>query len=234
MSEQGTGALKSIGSVTSTATDQAFEILYNAVVSLELPPGTKVSEIEVAKQLGVSRQPIRDAFFRLSKLGFLLMRPQRATLISKISEEAVLRAAFVRTALEVECGREAAVRAAPADLADLDLLIAQQEKAVAAGALWDFHDLDDQFHRRICAMAGQEHAWAVIQEQKGHMDRVRFLSLSFGKQDAVTGHRAIASALANRDPVQVEAEIRAHLGQIRAILAKIRDAQQSYFDDAED
>ncbi|MCJ7874442.1 GntR family transcriptional regulator, partial [Phaeobacter sp. J2-8] len=63
-----------------SATEQVFDALYEAVISLQLTPGTKVSEIEVAKQLGVSRQPVRDAFFRLSNLGFLAIRPQRATL----------------------------------------------------------------------------------------------------------------------------------------------------------
>ena len=91
-----------------TATDQIFDVLYSAVISLQLPPGTKVSEAELAKQLDVSRQPVRDAFFRLSKLGFLSIRPQRATQVTRISEKAVLDAAFVRTAIEAECLRHCA------------------------------------------------------------------------------------------------------------------------------
>ncbi len=51
-------------------TDQVFEEMYRQVVELSLPPGTKISEADVARQLGVSRQPVRDAFYRLSQLGF--------------------------------------------------------------------------------------------------------------------------------------------------------------------
>lgn len=69
----------------TSATEQVFQSLYAAVVTLKLLPGTKVSEAEVARQMDVSRQPVRDAFFRLSELGFLTIRPQRATLISRIS-----------------------------------------------------------------------------------------------------------------------------------------------------
>ena len=94
-----------------TATDLSFEALYQAVIALELPPGAKVSEAEIAKALDVSRQPVRDAFYRLSKLGFLSMRPQRATLVTKISKRAVLNAIFVRTALEVEALRTAIIPA---------------------------------------------------------------------------------------------------------------------------
>jgi DNA-binding GntR family transcriptional regulator len=70
--------------------DTVFDELHSQILLLELPPGTKMSEVEVAKALGVSRQPVRDAFYRLSKLGFLSIRPQRATLVSQISSTAVL------------------------------------------------------------------------------------------------------------------------------------------------
>ena len=53
-----------------TATDQVYEALYDRVVNLTLPPGSRLSEAEVASQMGVSRQPVRDAFYRLSRLGF--------------------------------------------------------------------------------------------------------------------------------------------------------------------
>ena len=48
------------------AADQVFEALYRQVVTLALPPGSRLSEAEVARAAGVSRQPVRDAFFRLS------------------------------------------------------------------------------------------------------------------------------------------------------------------------
>lgn len=68
-----------------SVTDQVFDPLHDRIIELDLPPGTRLSEIEVAKQFGVSRQPVRDAFHRLSKLGFLSIRPQRATSVSQIS-----------------------------------------------------------------------------------------------------------------------------------------------------
>ena len=54
-----------------TATDLIFDSLYDRILTLDLPPGARMSEAEVARALGVSRQPVRDAFWRLSKLGFL-------------------------------------------------------------------------------------------------------------------------------------------------------------------
>ena len=65
-----------------SAADQIFAALYRQVLTLELPPGSRLSEAEVARRMGVSRQPVRDAFWRLSQLGFLTIRPQRATTVS--------------------------------------------------------------------------------------------------------------------------------------------------------
>ncbi len=79
-------------------TDQVFDNLYWAITSLKLAPGTKLSEADIAVQLGVSRQPVRDAFYRLSQRGYLEIKPQRATLVSRISEQQVSNARFIRAA----------------------------------------------------------------------------------------------------------------------------------------
>ncbi len=205
-----------------SAADLVFDELYRQVVELELSPGTKLSEQEVARQMGTSRQPVRDAFYRLSQLGLIQIRPQRATTVSPISEEAVLHARFVRTALEAETTRAAARELTEADAADLRALIARQEEAAAAGNKVGFHALDDSFHQRICAASGNDFVWALIRENKAHMDRVRYLSLSFGAQSALDDHKRILAALEARDQDRAAEEMRDHLSRIVDILAQIR------------
>lgn len=215
-----------------TATDQVFESLYKAVISLQLPPGTKVSEAEIARQLDVSRQPVRDAFFRLSKLGFLSIRPQRATLITKISETAVLDAAFIRTAIEVECMRICAERRTEDDLATLRDSLDRQAASLDAEDPALFHDRDDDFHRRCCAIAGHAHAWDLIQEQKAHMDRVRYLTLSENRRRQVYGeHQAIVEAIEAQDAEAAGRLLRHHLGDIGNAVRSIRAEHRAYFED---
>jgi DNA-binding GntR family transcriptional regulator len=206
-----------------------FEALYRQVVTLVLPPGTRLSEAEVARAAGVSRQPVRDAFWRLSQLGFLTIRPQRSTEVSAISERAVLQARFVRTALEIETVRVAVARFGAEEYAALDALIAAQTAAVAAEDREGFHALDDEFHRRICAMSGHEFAWSLIREHKAHMDRVRFLSLSFGAQTALDDHVEIVAAMKAGDVGAAVAAMRAHLGRIEDIIARIRLTHGAHF-----
>ncbi|WP_429924029.1 GntR family transcriptional regulator [Agrobacterium vitis] len=212
-----------------SVTEQVFELLYRQVVELELPPGAKLSEVDVAKQMGVSRQPVRDAFYRLSQQGFLMIRPQRATVVTHISERGVLQARFIRTALEMETVRAAADRLSDEQIAALDDLVQRQIKAMDAGDKMLFHELDDEFHRQICRMSGHDFAWTLIRDSKAHMDRIRYLSLAFGAQSAIDDHIEIMAALKARDGDRAAANMRVHLSRILSIISRIRETQGQYF-----
>lgn len=217
--------------VRPTVADQVFEELRRQVLSLDLAPGTKLSEVEVAKAMGVSRQPVRDAFFRLSKLGFLLIRPQRGTRVALISPAAVMRARFIRRALEVETLRVAATKLTERDHAELDGILAAQRDAIEADDPRRFHWLDDEFHYEICTRAGLGFAWELIDEHKSHMDRVRMLSLSFNSEAAYEDHVRILQALKARDPDVAVALMREHLDLIEQLIERIRDANHDWFAD---
>jgi DNA-binding GntR family transcriptional regulator len=210
--------------------DTVFDTLHNQILLLELPPGTKMSEVEVAKAFGVSRQPVRDAFYRLSKLGFLSIRPQRATLVSQISTTAVLQARFIRNAIEAETVRTACRVLTSGDFAALDDILDAQSKAVKASDAVSFHGLDDRFHKEICERAGLAFAWDIIRENKAHMDRVRFLSLSFASHDAFNDHVEVMDAMRARDEERAMRHMRIHLSRIKEQIVRIRADHSRYFD----
>ncbi len=214
---------------TPTAADRVFDMLYEQVVTLALAPGARLSEVEVAKAAGVSRQPVRDAFWRLSQLGFLTIRPQRSTEVSAISERAVMQARFVRTALEVETvriGTAASGRrntrcwtgSSPRRRRRLRRRTARRSMRSTTSSTAGF-----------CALSGHEFAWTLIREKKAHMDRVRFLSLSFGAGQALDDHRAILAAMRTGDAEAAVAAMRTHLGRIEEILARIRVTHGEHF-----
>lgn len=212
-----------------TATDLVFEELYRRVVEFELPPGTKLSEQEVARQMGISRQPVRDAFFRMSQLGLIQIQPQRATTVSLISVEAVLRANFVRTALETEIVERAAENLTDAAIAQLAGIVERQREAVASADRLGFHALDEAFHQQICESAGHPYVWAIIRENKAHMDRVRLLSLGFNAANALADHEKILEGLRARDPARASAEMRTHLARILSLIEQIRADNPTMF-----
>jgi len=214
-----------------SVSDSVFDELHRQILKLDLPPGTRMTEIDVARALGVSRQPVRDAFYRLSKLGFLTIRPQRATVVSKISERAVMEARFIRMAVEIETARVACGRLTSADLDDLQRILDQQGQAVQSQDPERFHLLDDQFHQQICVRSGHGFSWELIREKKSHMDRVRFLSLSFASAKAYAEHAAILDAIRQRDATLAAERVRQHLSRIIEQIVRIRAENARYFED---
>jgi DNA-binding GntR family transcriptional regulator len=208
--------------------DQVFDELRRQILTLELAPGTKLSEVDVATQMGVSRQPVRDAFYRLSKLGFLLIRPQRSTTVTLISEAAVMQARFVRTALEIET-----VRAAPPPHRRRHRRARRADRGAApameAADKPLFHALDDRFHMEICDRAGLGFVWDLVAERKAHTDRVRMLSLAFASRLAWEDHLAIMAALRARDADAAADAIRTHLSRIKDQIEIIRAQNHSWF-----
>ena len=184
----------------------------------------------MAQALGVSRQPVRDAFYRLSKLGFLTIRPQRATTVSLISERSVMQARFVRTAIELETVRAACERLTEQDFDALTAILDEQAGTVSPRDAERFHRLDDQFHREISERAGHGYVWDIIRENKAHMDRVRYLSLSFASERAYREHREILTAIRSRNVEEATAAIRVHLMRIIDQIVQIRASYSTYFD----
>jgi DNA-binding GntR family transcriptional regulator len=218
-----------------SATDRVFDVLYDAIIRSKLPPGARVSEQEIAKQLDVSRQPVRDAFFQLKNLGFLAIRPQRATLITPISVQAVKDAMFTRTALEVESLRAAMGHNLSGLIEVLTTNLAQQRTTKPQDAA-GFHALDEAFHEAICTQSGHTHVWSLIRTQKAHLDRIRFLTLSQERHyQVIAEHEGILGAIAIGDAHLAEQRLRDHIGALTDILPDIIAEMPDYFDtDAND
>lgn len=226
------GALKVLERLQRpSVADTVYEELNRQILTLVLPPGTKMSEVDVAEALGVSRQPVRDAFYRLSKLGFLTIRPQRATTVSLISERSVMQARFIRTAIELETVRAACNRLTTGDMDALEAILDEQAGTVSPRDAERFHRLDDQFHREISERTGHGYVWDIIRENKAHMDRVRYLSLSFASERAYSEHRDILAAIRTRDADAATACLRLHLMRILDQIVQIRATHSSYFAD---
>ncbi|MFV0384765.1 GntR family transcriptional regulator, partial [Paracoccus sp. (in: a-proteobacteria)] len=91
--------------LTVSTAPQVYEYLRRAVLCGALTPGDRLSETGIARQFGVSRQPVREAFIRLTADGLAEVRPQRGTYITRISISAVLSARLIREAVESDLVR---------------------------------------------------------------------------------------------------------------------------------
>ncbi len=209
--------------------------LRHAIVAMSIPPGTMLSEKEVAARLGVSRQPVREAFITLAEAGLLRILPQRGTQVVKISRRAVEDARFVREAVECAVVREAAGRVDRATLAALETCLGEQRGALDVKAGATLFALDEDFHRLLALAAGRASAWNVVEDAKPQMDRVRFLDMAdaIPMRIVVDQHEAILAAVRAGDAGAAEAAMRGHLAEILRSLPQLSHAHPELFEEDE-
>lgn len=217
----------------STMGTRVFEALRQAIVQLQLRPGFPLSEADIGRQLGVSRQPVREAFIKLAEVGLVEIRPQRGTFVRLISVREVRNARFLREAIEVAVARRAAGEATPERLRRLRRIVEDQRLVAGDGDNVGFLRLDEAFHQEIAASADCEDAWRVLEGLKAQMDRVRYLSLPNATplETIIEQHEAILSAIERGSPDAAEAAMRQHLSEILISLPKLAEQRAEFFAD---
>jgi len=228
-----TSSTVSFQSERRTTADDIFDQLQTDIVTMRLLPGTKVSESEIAKQYGVSRQPVREAFIQLNSLGLLHVRPQKATLVRKISIQGILNARFVRTAVEIEVIRNACKRATEEDFEQFDTNLKSQKKAARKNEATKFHSLDYDFHQLICIAADSEFAFSTIAENKAQVDRLCMICLTDKKSmlTLIDDHAQIFDALRQRNVRSMIDLTRSHLSRLDSTLKTACEEHSEFFED---
>ncbi len=218
-----------------TSVDDVFDHLHEQILTLQLKPGDRISEAEIAAQFGVSRQPVRDAFSRLANQDLLLIRPQRATEVRRFSMRQIEKARFVRAAIEKEVLRRAAEYCDAAGKAQLDAALAEQDAAIKNSDSELFGRLDYEFHKILCAIAKADYAFEVILSEKSKVDRLCMLGLEKEQRMPVlvADHQAIADAIkAHRGEAAVDAGV-IHLSRLDETIKRISETNANYFERAD-
>jgi DNA-binding GntR family transcriptional regulator len=210
---------------------QAYSLLRDAIVALRLAPGAKVSDLQLAQELQVSRTPIREALLQLSDERLVDVRPQAGTFVSRISVAAVREAQFVREALEVAALQAAGRRLDEVDLVALEANIAAQRDAAAAGDAERFYELDEALHRGLMQASGFPGAARVADRSRVHLNRVRRLSLPDPEvvEGLVAEHAEIIDSLRRRELDRAEAVLRTHLRKVLETLPALVEQHPDFF-----
>ena len=216
------------------ASRQAYRALRDAIVAAEFEPGQRLSENELAERLAVSRTPIREALIRLRDDRFVQIVPQLGTFVTRISTAARAgrpvhpRVAGVRRrAARGDARRRRRPRRARR------ASCAARPRSSGTATTSASRVLDDEFHAALCELAGRPVAWEVAQRVKGHLNRVRRLSLPQPRylDEMVAEHRLVLDALRRHDPDAAEPTLRHHLRMVLSALPAIRAEHPDYFDD---
>ncbi len=215
-----------------TTADDVYDRLLADILALRLFPGDKLSEVVIARQLGVSRQPVREAFIRLDNDGLLRVRPQRATEVRRISLSALRDARFLRLAVELEVLHIACSTDTSAFHARFDSNLKQQKKAMDSGRPDRYHQLDYKLHHLLCKSADREFAYETVKSSKSQVDRLCLLSLSDTREmiETYDDHCQLVACIKENRCEDALSILRAHLSRLDAVLETIQLEHAEYFD----
>jgi DNA-binding GntR family transcriptional regulator len=166
-----------------------YEALVELVVEGRLQPGQHLVETELARQLGVSRQPVREALHRLEAEGWVDLRPNQGAFVHVPTDEEVDQLLDVRELLEVETARLAAAAVNGDSVARLREICREGEVAIEAGDTGRFVTVNNEFHAELARLAGN----AVLAELAAIVGRrVRWY---YRQVVPVRGHESCAEHL---------------------------------------
>src|SRR3954447_9805286 len=106
------------------------DLVRDAIVRLELPPGAVIDKAALCARLRVSRFPVSEALGRLANEGFVEILPQRGTRVARINLADCRQAMFIRRALEADAARAIAPRVDAALLSAIEKNLRQQKGAL--------------------------------------------------------------------------------------------------------
>ena len=208
----------------------ALRTIKENIVRLELAPGSKVSESEIAAGLGLSRTPVREALQELSRERIVEIYPQRGSIIALVDYTLVDEARFMRQCLECGVADVLAQRAGTMDFSALRENLELQEYYVRSGNLDKLLELDNQFHQELYRLAGYENCYRMMAGMYRHFDRVRWMATqSVNQEPCVEDHRAIYQAIVEGNSREAAEVVREHLMRYRVDETKLRREYPGYF-----
>ncbi|HWK94301.1 MAG TPA: GntR family transcriptional regulator [Pseudolabrys sp.] len=191
----------------------------DAIVRLEMRPGETIDKNALCERLNVSRFPVSEALGRLAEEGFVVVLPQRGTIVSRIDVADCRQAMFIRRALECEAIRSITPGMSDSLLARFRDNLAAQRDALANDDLHGFHSLDLDFHALLLKSLGYDRVIAAVEAARANLDRMRlFLCTPERQSETYAEHEKIFAALAARQPEPAAMAMSKHLDAVMAEL----------------
>jgi DNA-binding GntR family transcriptional regulator len=217
-------------SLALTRTDETTGHLRRRIVQGDLPPGTLLAEASVARQLGVSRVPVREALFTLEREGLVEFSPTGRAYVRNLGPADFEELYLLRLALEPL----AAKLASPHLQADPTALEQNIRATEQAGTLHELTQLDLDFHQIILEAAGQRRLGRLWRSLRSELEcwltrlhRTHQTQTHDTRQTTVKAHLEILDCFLTQPPAASERLMRTHIQGWREWLPTMPDVAAS-------
>jgi DNA-binding GntR family transcriptional regulator len=183
------------------AAETAYAVLREAIVSNVLKPGTRLRADDLAKKLGVSKTPVREALRKLQAEDLITLQPGNALTVKSISEEQLFEIYYTREALEGMAARLAAENAGQIELAKLRAIHEEMKLPGGIGNLKQFRHLSGEFHLAVFRAARNQTLYRLLKHLREQIRQFGGTTLTQAgrAKEVITYTKALLAALKKRD-----------------------------------
>ncbi len=203
----------------TTLTSHVLKQIKQAILSSRLRPGDRIVESELAREMKISRVPIREALRYLEKEGLVVRSPFRGTYVSRLDDKNLEELYTLRSALEELAIRIVINEITDAKIAKLDSIFEAMESASREERVENLIDEDLRFHRTICEMSNHQkllEVWLTLEHQLRSF--IALASLYDEPDRFLRNHSPILEAIKHGDSEAAEKAIRHHLSEALSLL----------------
>jgi DNA-binding GntR family transcriptional regulator len=195
------------------ASDHAYQVLRDEIVSWRVAPGTALSEIDLAARLGVSRTPLRAALARLALEGLVDTSRGRTGIVSDVSAESIAELFELREALETQASRLAARRRDPAVFAALADQFSHADQTLAEQGVDAYYAVIASFDEEVDRAVGNPSLRSALDGVRLHLARARRMAADnpVRLSRAAAEHRLICEAIRDGDEALAASATAVHL-----------------------
>jgi DNA-binding GntR family transcriptional regulator len=197
--------------------NQAYQEVKKIILEGQVIPGQKLNEGDLAKALGISRTPVREAINRLEKEGLVEIFPQRGAYVVQFSREDILELFLIREKLEGLAAYLAAEKADEATLEKLEYCLRGFEEPFDDRDIQRYAREDFKFHQTLVNLSGGRWLKKLVGTLHDHIRIFRLTAVGSSARMKISlqEHHDIIAALRRRDPKGAEERMRRHIQHVR-------------------
>lgn len=218
---------------TEDARQYAYRIIRHFILNLHLPPGRKMNEVELADALSISRTPVHDTLYKLSRKNLVDIIPQKGAFVSRIDSRRIEQILWIHTQLGTAMLQNIFIKNVKRP--QFDILyhnLHQQEDYLEQEDLSQSVRLITDYYRLLYELAGKmNHIWDSVQKAGMDLQRLLYLSTSNASvtKDFLMDLTALTDALAERDTDRACTIYHHHLSRILLLIPPLKECYPDYF-----
>ncbi len=202
-----------------------YEELKRQIMVGEIAPGTRMMEVELADEMGVSRTPVREAIRKLEKEGLVTIEPRRGAYASDISAKEMVDILEVRQDLEGMAAGIAAQKITEEGKEELEKLVQKYKESVEKGDIDEIIANDEAFHKYIVGLSQNKTLIKMVSQVQELVLRFRYIFYEdFSRfQNQPTEHQSIVDAIISGSSTSARINAEEHLARLKDFVIREGD-----------